>query len=158
MQSTIYVEMATGVTTEDLHKQLKLSYEVYLFMSLLVTSSLYMSLPLVSKNVMYELHYMPTNKKNAGLKMVFKWLFFIVVENVSSLNSPHHRRVFLTFKALSCLLLWVCGKCYLVFSLLRFMFQLLFVFFWWFRMKNLLWCWKMEPFLELTVWKGLITV
>lgn len=28
MQSTIYVEMAQGVRTEDLHRQLKLSYQV----------------------------------------------------------------------------------------------------------------------------------
>ena len=37
MQSTIYVEMAPGVRIEDLYQQLKLSYEVYLFISLLVT-------------------------------------------------------------------------------------------------------------------------
>lgn len=39
MQSTIYVEMAPGVRIEDLYEQLKLSYEVYPFISLLVTSS-----------------------------------------------------------------------------------------------------------------------
>lgn len=38
MQSTIYVEMAPGVRIEDLYEQLKISYEVYPFMSLLVTS------------------------------------------------------------------------------------------------------------------------
>ncbi|KAJ1415691.1 Semialdehyde dehydrogenase, NAD-binding [Sesbania bispinosa] len=39
MQSTIYVEMAPGVRIEDLYQQLKLSYEVCPFTSLLVTSS-----------------------------------------------------------------------------------------------------------------------
>lgn len=38
MQSTIYVEMAPGVKTEDLYHQLKLSYQVYFFLSLLFTS------------------------------------------------------------------------------------------------------------------------
>jgi len=33
MQSTIYVEMAPGVRTEDLHRQLKLSYQVKIFVS-----------------------------------------------------------------------------------------------------------------------------
>ena len=31
MQSTIYMEMAPGVTIEDLYQQLKISYEVYHF-------------------------------------------------------------------------------------------------------------------------------
>lgn len=39
MQSTIYVEMAPGVRIEDLYQQLKLSYEVYSFMSLIYTLS-----------------------------------------------------------------------------------------------------------------------
>jgi len=34
MQSTIYVEMAPGVRTEDLHQQLKTSYEVMITLML----------------------------------------------------------------------------------------------------------------------------
>jgi len=67
---------------------------------------------------------MPTNTKNAGLKMV--------LDGYSSL-------------------LWKMFSRFVPFSTSLSNF-------WWFRKKNLLWCWKMAPFLELTVWRGLITV
>lgn len=38
MQSTIYVEMASGVTMEDLYQQLKISYEVSYFYVQLILS------------------------------------------------------------------------------------------------------------------------
>ena len=38
MQSTIYVEMASGVTADDLHQKLKSTYEVCVFRTCSLTS------------------------------------------------------------------------------------------------------------------------
>lgn len=69
MQSTIYVEMAPGVKIEDLHEQLKLSYEVYSFI-LLITSAYIDVISASLQKFKVFLAYIKTCK-NAYMKLVF---------------------------------------------------------------------------------------
>lgn len=55
MQSTIYVEMAPGVSIEDLHHQLKQSYEVCPFYFTSFYLIIQILLALVYNNLKYEL-------------------------------------------------------------------------------------------------------